>query len=69
MLMVNPATAHLLLTEFVDLKEGDWIVQSAANSAVGTYVVQLAKAKGINVACVVRRESAVAGMEEAGPPP
>lgn len=66
MLMVNPATAHLLLTEFVDLKEGDWIIQSAANSAVGTYVVQLAKAKGINVACVVRRESAVAGMEEAG---
>ncbi len=66
MLMVNPATAHLLLTEFVDLQEGDWIIQSAANSAVGTYVVQLAKAKGINVCCVVRRQSAAPALEEAG---
>jgi len=66
MLLVNPATAHLLLTEYVSLKEGDWIIQSAANSAVGTYVVQLAKAKGINVCCVVRRESAASALEEAG---
>lgn len=66
MLLVNPATAQLLLTEFVDLKAGDWIIQSAANSAVGGYLVQLAKAAGINVACVVRRESAVAGLKELG---
>ncbi|MFY9212669.1 MAG: zinc-dependent alcohol dehydrogenase family protein [Aestuariivita sp.] len=66
MLMVNPATAHLLLSEFVHLKEGDWIIQSAANSAVGTYVVQLAKARGINVCCVVRRESAAPALEEIG---
>lgn len=66
MLMVNPATAHLLLTDFVDLNEGDWIIQSAANSAVGTYVVQLAKAMGVNVCCVVRRESAVEALEQAG---
>lgn len=26
MLMVNPATAQLLLTEFVDLKAGDWMI-------------------------------------------
>lgn len=66
MLMVNPATAQLLLTEFVDLKAGDWLIQSAANSAVGTYVVQLAKAKGINVCCVVRRDSAAPALETAG---
>ena len=36
MMMVNPATAQLLLTDFVDLTEGDWVIQSAANSAVGT---------------------------------
>lgn len=66
MMMVNPATAHLLLTDFVDLNEGDWVIQSAANSAVGTYVVQLAKAKGIKVACVVRRESAVSELEKLG---
>lgn len=66
MLMVNPATAQLLLTDYVGLKEGDWIIQSAANSAVGSYIVQLAKAKGINVCCVVRREGAVAPLVEAG---
>ncbi|MBM1308921.1 zinc-dependent alcohol dehydrogenase family protein [Sulfitobacter mediterraneus] len=66
MLLVNPATAALLLSDYVNLKEGDWVIQSAANSAVGGYLVQLAKAKGINVACVVRRESAVAGLKELG---
>ncbi len=66
MLMINPATAHLLLTDFVDLKNGDWIIQSAANSAVGTYVVQLAKTMGINVVNIVRRESAVQGMKDLG---
>jgi trans-2-enoyl-CoA reductase len=66
MLFVNPATAALLLTEYVDLKEGDWIIQSAANSAVGGYLVQLARARGINVACVVRRESAIADLKELG---
>lgn len=66
MLMVNPATAHLLLTDFVDLKDGDWVIQSAANSAVGTYVVQLAKSMGVNVVNIVRRESAVQGMKDLG---
>jgi trans-2-enoyl-CoA reductase len=45
---VNPLTA--------DLKEGQWIVQSAANSAVGGYVIQLAKQRGIKTVNVVRRE-------------
>jgi trans-2-enoyl-CoA reductase len=66
MLMVNPATAQLLLTEFVDLKAGDWMIQSAANSAVGVYLVQLAKARGVNVVSVVRRESAVADLKAVG---
>ena len=66
MLTVNPATAYLLLTQYVDLKEGDWIIQSAGNSAVGRYITQLAKARGIKVASVVRRESAIADVQDAG---
>ena len=66
MLTVNPATAYLLLTEYVDLKPGDWIIQSAGNSAVGRYITQLAKARGIKVASVVRRESAIADVQDAG---
>ena len=56
MVAVNPATALLMLESFVKLKEGDWIVQSASNSAVGSYLIQLATARGINTINVVRRE-------------
>lgn len=66
MLLVNPPTAALMLSDYVDLKEGDWIIQSAANSAVGGYLIQMAKARGINVVNVVRRESAIAGLKEQG---
>lgn len=66
MMMVNPTTAQLLLTDFIALAEGDWIIQSAANSAVGTYVVQLAKGMGVKTVCVVRRESAVQGLLDQG---
>ena len=60
MLTVNPATAALLLSEFVALQPGDWVVQNAANSAVGGYLVQLARARGLRTVNVVRRDGAVA---------
>lgn len=66
MLAINPATAHLLLTDYVQLQPGDWLIQSAANSAVGTYIVQMAKARGLKVACVVRRESAAGPLRDLG---
>lgn len=66
MLLVNPATAYLMLQEFVTLKPGDWVIQSAANSGVGGYVVQMCKARGINLINVVRRESAIAGLNKLG---
>ena len=53
---VNPLTALLMLNSFADLEEGQWIVQSAANSAVGGYVIQLTKQRGIKTVNVVRRE-------------
>lgn len=66
MLTVNPPTASLLLGNFVDLKPGDWVVQNAANSGVGSYLVQLAGQRGLKTVNVVRRESAVAGVEALG---
>ncbi|MEH6592287.1 MAG: zinc-dependent alcohol dehydrogenase family protein [Halioglobus sp.] len=56
MTAVNPLSALLMLTSFVDLKEGDWLVHSAANSAVGGYLIQLAKQRGVKTINVVRRE-------------
>ena len=66
MLAVNPATALLLLEQFVTLKAGDWVIQSAANSGVGGYVVQLCRARGINLVNVVRRDSAIPGLKTLG---
>lgn len=66
MLTVNPPTALLLLSEFVELQPGDWVIQNAANSAVGGYLAQLAKRRGINVINVVRRESAIEAVWAAG---
>ena len=66
MLLVNPATALLLLTEFGGVSAGDWVIQNAANSAVGAYVIQLCKARGINLVNVVRREAAAQDLRARG---
>jgi NADPH:quinone reductase-like Zn-dependent oxidoreductase len=66
MLTVNPPTACLLLSDFVDMKPGDWLIQNSANSGVGGYVVQLARLRGLKTVSVVRRESAVEGVRAQG---
>ena len=66
MLTVNPPTASLLLSDFASLQPGDWVIQNSANSGVGSYVVQLARLRGFKTVNIVRRESAVAGVQEQG---
>lgn len=66
MLTVNPPTASLLLSEFGDLQPGDWVMQNAANSGVGSYLVQLAKIRGFKTINIVRRDSAIAGVQAEG---
>ncbi len=66
MITVNPPTAWLLLDDFVDLAPGDWVIQNAANSAVGGYVVQLAAERGVKTINIVRRNSAVAMLRAMG---
>src|SRR5438445_6410110 len=66
MLRINPATALLLLSDVVDLKPGDWVIQNVANSAVGRLVIKLAKARGIRTMNVVRRESLFAELTALG---
>ena len=66
MMTVNPPTASLLLSEFVDLQPGEWVIQNAANSGVGEYLVQLARRRGLKTVNVVRRDSAVAAVQAAG---
>ncbi|MEF2977993.1 zinc-binding dehydrogenase [Subtercola sp. YIM 133946] len=59
-LVAMPFSAISLL-ESLDLAEGDWLVQNAANGAVGRLVAQLAAPRKINVLGLVRR---AAGVEE-----
>lgn len=54
MAFINPPTAWYLLYDFVTLQPGDWIIQNAANSAVGMCVIQLAKYFGFKTINVVR---------------
>jgi trans-2-enoyl-CoA reductase len=56
MLKVNPPTAYLMMTKYVPLKPGDWLLQDAANSGVGHCLIQLAKAEGFKTVNIVRRE-------------
>jgi mitochondrial enoyl-[acyl-carrier protein] reductase / trans-2-enoyl-CoA reductase len=66
MMTINPPTAALLLSEFVTLGPDDWVIQNAANSAVGLYLVQLARYRGYRTVNVVRRQDAAAVVRETG---
>lgn len=56
-LLAMPLSA-LMLLEDMKLQPGQWIVQNAANGAVGKVLATLAAARGIGVVNLVRRESA-----------
>ena len=66
MLGINPPTAALLLSEYVDLKPGEWVVQNAANSGVGRWVIAFAKTCGLKTVNIVRRQELVAELEAIG---
>lgn len=66
MIGINPATAHLLLSRYVSLMPGDWIGQTAANSAMGQYIIALAKLAGAKTLNVVRREDAAEQVRQFG---
>jgi NADPH:quinone reductase-like Zn-dependent oxidoreductase len=66
MLGINPPTAALVLSEYVDLKPGEWVVQNAANSGVGRWVIAFAKTRGLKTVNIVRRPELVAELEAIG---
>jgi NADPH:quinone reductase-like Zn-dependent oxidoreductase len=66
MIGINPATAYLLLNRYVSLMPGDWIGQTAANSAMGEYIIRLAKLAGVKTLNVVRREEAAEQVRQWG---
>src|SRR6059036_6261 len=66
MLGINPVTAYLLLSRYVSLMPGDWIGQTAANSAMGQYIIKFAKLAAVKTLNVVRREDAAEQVRRFG---
>jgi NADPH:quinone reductase-like Zn-dependent oxidoreductase len=62
---VNPMTAFGMI-EKSGLKSGDWLLITAGASAFGKFAIQMAKAKGIMVACTVRHDSQKDYLKELG---
>ena len=66
MIGINPVTGYLLLNRYVSLTPGDWIGQTAANSAMGQYIIKLAKLAGVKTLNVVRRKEAAEQVRQFG---
>jgi mitochondrial enoyl-[acyl-carrier protein] reductase / trans-2-enoyl-CoA reductase len=66
MLKINPMTAWRLLHDYVDLKNGDWLIQNAANSAAGRAVIQIARELGYKTVNVVRRQELIDELRAEG---
>ncbi|MEA2918026.1 MAG: hypothetical protein QOJ15_10107 [Bradyrhizobium sp.] len=66
MLGINPPTAYLMLTGFVNLPSGSWVIQNSANSGVGRALVPIAKSLGLKTVNVVRRDDVVAEIKAIG---
>jgi NADPH:quinone reductase-like Zn-dependent oxidoreductase len=64
-LVSMPLSAKMLL-DTLDVKPGDWIVQNAANGAVGKLMAQYGAERGIHVLGLVRRKEAVDELRALG---
>ncbi|RMI33476.1 NADPH:quinone reductase [Nocardia stercoris] len=65
-ILTNPLTAVILTSEELDVRPGEWLLQTAAGSTVGQLVIQLGAHVGFDTLNVVRRRSAVEGILELG---
>ncbi|ASM73238.1 MULTISPECIES: zinc-binding dehydrogenase [Roseobacteraceae] len=64
-LIAMPFSAISLL-DMLQAEKGDWIIQTAANGAVGKIMAVLAKSRGINLLNLVRRDEAVTELTSMG---
>lgn len=64
-LLSMPMSAVMLLDD-LEVKAGDWIIQNTANGAVGKTLAGLARARGVNVVNLVRRDAGVAELAALG---
>lgn len=63
---INPGSALRMLRDFVPLEHGDWVLQNAANSAVGRAAIQIAQAIGLRTVSLVRRPELIEPLRADG---
>lgn len=64
--LVSMPFSTITLLDSLDLQEGQWVVQNAANGAVGRMLAQLGAARGINVLGLVRRSAGIDELRSQG---
>jgi len=64
--LINPVTALVMTLVEHCLRPGEWLAQTAAGSAVGRLVLQLARSEGFRTLNLVRRSAQVAEIAELG---
>src|SRR5271167_3990539 len=65
-LMINPASALLMVRHVLAVPRGQWLLQSAAGGELGRMVIRLAKHDGIRTINVVRRREAAQELKDLG---
>jgi NADPH:quinone reductase-like Zn-dependent oxidoreductase len=63
---VNPATAFIMTRWILCVPAGEWLLQTAAASAVGRMVIRLGKHYGFRTINVVRRRAQAEELRQAG---
>ncbi len=66
MFFVNPATALMLIERVLKVPRGGWVMQSAANSALGRMVIRLGQYLGFHTLNLVRRDSSIDELRALG---
>lgn len=66
MLFVNPASALIMTRQILKPRKGEWLLQSAAGSALGHAVIKLGNLYGFKTINLVRRREQVAELKALG---
>jgi NADPH2:quinone reductase len=66
MFFVNPATAFVLTRKVLAIPAGEWLLQTAAGSALGRMIIRLGRRFGFKTVNVVRRSEQVAELKALG---
>jgi NADPH:quinone reductase-like Zn-dependent oxidoreductase len=64
--MVNPATAYIMTATVLRVPPGEWLLQTAAGSALGKMVIKLGKHFGFRTINVVRRQEGTDQLRQLG---